>query len=604
MVVLCMTCLLGACGLIRAHQEQVSARNNGVIVGRVSIGYVPGGPIVVGAWRQTGEGKPVLAQYSILDAAGSFILVVPPGDYRVMAFEDANHNLRLDEEEAAAVYPGPVVLAKNALLAAIDVTLEKKGRQDVLAVGTTVPPKPVAGLQSSRSGAVADLGNPLFSGKYAADTGYWEGLSFFQEGGGNIYFLEPYDPHRIPVLFVHGTRGSPQDWKFAFSQLDTKRYQPCFFYYPTASSLTGAATLLAMKLTELQQSHFITRMHIVAHSSGGLVVRDFLRRYAPVHPYIDTFISISTPWGGERLAQIGVEHSPLVLPAWVDMQPTSGFFAQLYREPLPPSIRHYMLFGYRGGTPLRANNDGAILLESLLDARVQSEAQEVRGFNESHFSVLDSPEVFTEVNRILVQRDADYIDAAAGVLKLQLADASVQEEIDSMSNLLLRDEQGKTRSIPLLLQDGSVTFPDVPAGEYKLRVRSLHVRMQPEELSVTVQADTTTTAVLPLQVRQGSICGVVVRPNEEYRAAGLKEVVPVAISKVSLRGAGIVRRAETHYATPDDAPLAGDFTTPGLFCFVDLPNGDYSIDLRSAAGTRDLHARLPVKGWSPLIVNF
>jgi len=95
-----------------------------------------------------------------------------------------------------------------------------------------------------------------------------------------------------------------------------------------------------------------------------------------------------------------------------------------------------------------------------------------------------------------------------------------------------------------------------------------------------------------------------VRPNEEYRAAGLKEVVPVAISKVSLRGPGVVRRAETYYATPDDAPLTGDFTTPGLFCFVDLPNGDYSIDLRSATGSRDLHARLPVKGWSPLIVNF
>jgi len=600
----CTLIWLAGCGLMRAHQEQVSARNNSVIVGRVTADYPLVGPIVVGAWRESENGGArVLAEYSILEATGNFMLIVPPGSYRIVAFNDANRDLRMDALEASSSFPAPVTAGENALIAAIDIDLKKDGQQELLAVGTSVPPKPVAGLQSSHSGALADISAPLFSEAFAADTGYWEGLKFFREGGGNIYCLERFDPQRILVLFVHGARGSPQDWKFAFRHLDSTRYQPCFFYYPTGMSLGGAANLLRMKLEELQQEYFIPRMHIVAHSAGGLVVRDFLGRDGALHPYINTFISISTPWGGESLAKLGVEKSPVVLPSWVDMQPTSKFFAQLYQKPLPESIGHYMLFGYRGGSLLRTNSDGAILIESLLDKRAQAGAREVRGFNESHVSILESVEVFSELNRILKERDASYRQEAAGMLRLQLTDTSVQGDIDSMSSLMLRDAQGRTRSIPLP-QSGNVTFSNVPAGEYRLRVRSLRVRMQPEELHVTVRPDAVITAALPLQARQGSICGIVLRQNDEYRAAGLKAAAAVDISRATLRGPGDVRSADTKYAAPDDSPLTQDFTAPGLFCFVDLPDGDYLVELQTASGAKELTARLPIKGWSPLMVNF
>lgn len=604
LVLCCALTLLVGCGLIRARKEQENARDNSVIVGRITADYPLVGPIFVGAWR---EGKnaetPTFVEYSMLDAAGSYILLVPPGSYRVIAFEDANRNFRIDASEAASAYSSPVMLGKNAMAAAVDIALKKDSRQDLLVAGTQIPSRSAEETQSSRSGAVADLASPFFSAAYAADTAYWEGLRFFREGGGNIFFLEPYDPQRIPVLFVHGARGGPQDWKFAFRSLDTTRYQPCFFYYPTSMALADAANLLRMKLEELQQEHFISRMHIVAHSAGGLVVRDFLSRYAKYHPYIDTFISISTPWGGEPLAQLGVKHSPVVLPSWVDMQPTSDFLAQLYRNPIPETTGYYLLFGYRGGASLRANNDGAVLMESLLDARAQAGARKVRGFNETHLTILNSAEVFSEVGRILKERDAAYYPETSGVLSVQMADTSVLGDVDSMTSLILQDAQGRSRSLPLP-QTASGTSVNVPAGEYRLRVRSLRVRMQPDELPVTVQPNATTTAALPLRAREGSICGVVLRSNEEYAAAGLKAAVPVEISHVKLRGPDIVRHIDVRYATPDEAPLAQDFVTPGLFCFVDLPNGDYTIELQSASGSRDLTTRLPVKGWSPLMVYF
>lgn len=604
--------LLPGCGLIRAHNEQVSARDYAVLTGRVSADYPLSGPILVGAWRENSDqdrsegaapGMPAFADYALLDASGNYVLLVPPGTYRVIAFEDANRNARIDAAEAASAYPAAARLNRNGMVAAIDVALKQDSRQNLLAAGTQLPARSADGMQSTRSGAVADLSAPFFSEAYAADTAYWEGLRFFREGGGNLFFMEPYDPARIPVLFVHGARGSPQDWKFAFQHLDTRRYQPCFFYYPTAMSLSDAANLLRMRLVDLQQARIIPRMHIVAHSAGGLLVRDFLRRYAAQHPYIDSFVSISTPWGGEPLAELGVKHSPVVLPAWIDMQPTSNFFAQLYRTPLPDTIAYYLLFGYRGSTPFRANNDGAILMESLLDARAQRSAREVRGFNESHVSILNSPEVFRELDRILKARDAAYQPEAPGLLHLQIADAAALGDVDSMTSLALQDAQGRTRSVALP-QSASATLSGVPAGDYRLRVRSLRVRMQPDELPVTVQADASTTAVLPLQARQGSICGVALRANEEYAAAGLKAAIPVEITQVQLRGPGIARSIATRYAGPDDAPLTQDFITPGLFCFVDLPDGEYSIELQSPSGSRTLTTRLPVKGWNPLMVYF
>jgi len=80
------------------------------------------------------------------------------------------------------------------------------------------------------------------------------------QGLSGIYLLEPYQPGKIPVLFVHGLLSSPLTWATMFNELRADpvlrdRFQFWFYLYPTANpyptsaaDLRDAASQLASKL--------------------------------------------------------------------------------------------------------------------------------------------------------------------------------------------------------------------------------------------------------------------------------------------------------------------------------------------------------------------
>jgi len=59
----------------------------------------------------------------------------------------------------------------------------------------------------SVAGEVTRLDDPRFAPEIGVE-GMWQYYDFLLEGRPGIYFLEPYDPTKIPVLFVHGTEDS------------------------------------------------------------------------------------------------------------------------------------------------------------------------------------------------------------------------------------------------------------------------------------------------------------------------------------------------------------------------------------------------------------
>ena len=237
------------------------------------------------------------------------------------------------------------------------------------------------------------------------EEGLWQPASFPRTTGIGIYFLEPYDPRRIPVLFVYGAAGSPQDWRTFFAALDRDKYQAWFFHYPSGRRLAGLGSALNTGV-ELLHAHLgFTRLHVVAHSMGGLVSRSFLATNVldDRNDYVRRFVSISTPWGGHEAASMGVKFGPAVVPSWRDMVTGSDFQKALLSRRLKGKVDHLLIYGHHSSRSLvlPAENDGTVSVASQLAPRAKDDAVEVVGFDADHVGILSQAEVLRRVDEFL-----------------------------------------------------------------------------------------------------------------------------------------------------------------------------------------------------------
>ena len=98
----------------------------------------------------------------------------------------------------------------------------------------------------------------------------------FEKAGAGVYFLEPYDPNRIPVLFIHGIGGTPRDFRQMIESLDHSRFQPWIFHYPTGLRLQVVVRVLHRLVEDLRHKYTFHALFVTAHSVGGLVARGYL----------------------------------------------------------------------------------------------------------------------------------------------------------------------------------------------------------------------------------------------------------------------------------------------------------------------------------------
>jgi pimeloyl-ACP methyl ester carboxylesterase len=92
-----------------------------------------------------------------------------------------------------------------------------------------------------------------------------------------LYFLQPYDPDRIPVVFVHGLISTPFDWVKTINGLQAdpeirKRYQFWVFAYPTGNPVLYSALRLREELAKVDKLYPHHKGYVlVGHSMGGLL---------------------------------------------------------------------------------------------------------------------------------------------------------------------------------------------------------------------------------------------------------------------------------------------------------------------------------------------
>jgi hypothetical protein len=175
-------------------------------------------------------------------------------------------------------------------------------------------------------------------------------LLWFLEPGqdgqrASLFFIEPYQPGKIPVVFVHGLLSDPATWVDLVNDLRAvpaiaARYQFWGFRYPTGNSFLRSAAELRAALSAAvcscdpsQTDPALRQMVIVGHSMGGLLAklqvahsgndlwnsiasipldavyttpdtRHALREalYFSPHPCVQRVVFIATPHGGSSFA--------------------------------------------------------------------------------------------------------------------------------------------------------------------------------------------------------------------------------------------------------------------------------------------------------------
>lgn len=354
-------------------------------------------PILVALYRQKADDEYELGSYSVLYGAGDFELTSDPGKFYLIAFEDKNQDFSLQRDEFIGWYGGPTLLTikpgenypgRNLLLRSPD-----QAEVELPELYAPGAPQILLSIENVRLGDVVEQSDPIFASENG-QMGMWNPVKFFEQGKTGIFFLEAYDPTKVPVLFVHGLTGTGQDWEQVIYSMDRTRFQPWIMQYPSALRLDLLGKTLNNAVKELQIRHKFKDLIVVAHSMGGLIARKFINENASQNnkEVVKLFVSIATPWKGHEGAQIGISHAPAVVPSWYDLAPNSPFLNSLLDQPLPDHVSYYLFFAHQNTNGFLSpdNSDGTVTIRSQLSDDAQAQANRIIGIDENHSSILRS----------------------------------------------------------------------------------------------------------------------------------------------------------------------------------------------------------------------
>jgi pimeloyl-ACP methyl ester carboxylesterase len=434
-VSLVLAALLSGCsilGNIMGFEKQLErVQEYGRIDGNVNTEHDNAGPLVVVLIRETPDGPDeyVAADTYVRVRPGSYAIPVAAGTYRVGAYEDRNRNGKYDPVESVArpLIADPVTLGPGDNIT-YDILIPTDGRVPGLTESIDVFGMVARTPEEQRTFSLwawtvqgeicEDLDDPKF-GAEAGAKGLWRIDDFMNDGVMGIYFTEPYDPDRIPVLFVHGVSGYPQGFSSLIDSLDRDRFQAWFYFYPSGFNLgfpprSGISGHLSSLIERLQVKHGFSELAIVAHSMGGLISRGAILKYyeRTQRSDIRLLISIATPWGGDaNAARVG--DSPVELPlCFSDMDPASDYQWWIFYEdkakqsakPLPPRVEFHLLFGFRKSDSSSVSDDGTVALSSALRMEAQLQARTQRGYDNGHAGILHNSDAVERVNQLLSDR--------------------------------------------------------------------------------------------------------------------------------------------------------------------------------------------------------
>ena len=391
---------LTSCSVLGLKKEVEIMEQRGGVTIQVNPAPVGEAPTYAAAWRVVDGVLKDSAGFQVVRSDGfAAFSLRSDTTYRVGAFIDENGNGALDAGEPFGrqldVRPVPLT-DPSARIKVWPITLT---RDYGLAAGTVIQvPKEnrkLGGKLNLALGDIVSLDDKRFR-ESVGGKGLWRPLDFLSKNTVGLYFTEPYDPKRIPLVLVYGIGGSPQDWRYLIDHFDRSRHQLWFYHYPSGMRLDRVSRTLAASLIQLRQRHGFPVCHVVAHSMGGLVARTALTEAVSQAGtnFIPHLVTVSTPWGGHEAAASGIRHLKKPVPSWLDVTPNSPFLTRLYATPLPMGTTHDLIYGSIKDGPfwLKGQNDGVVTVSSETDLRVFRSTRSSRHLFREHVEILNQPE--------------------------------------------------------------------------------------------------------------------------------------------------------------------------------------------------------------------
>jgi pimeloyl-ACP methyl ester carboxylesterase len=407
LVYLLLVSVLSGCMFLRL-KEDVSWLNSATkISGSIKGASTPEGVVVVALVRAGDHQDYIPETYTVRYGNGSFELLNREGSFYLMAFEDQNEDLKFQPGEPVGWWgePTALVMGKKAKQDDLDIELlsAAQAQKELPQIYADDLPPVLIARDTINLGTQAQLTDPQFEPEIGS-MGMWEPVKHVQAGHSGLYFLEPFDANKTPVLFIHGISGTGRVWRRLIRRIDRTQLQPWVLNYPSGASLSLLSETINGLLNELQVKYGFSKLAVVGHSMGGLVARDIVNRNLAQgrRATVRQLITISTPWGGHAAAQRAA-NAPISVPAWQDMAPGSAYLQALLAPPLPAPVPFDLVFGYQGSSLfLAGNSDGTIALSSLLAEKAQDQARQLIAFDEDHVSILKSAKVAARINRLLL----------------------------------------------------------------------------------------------------------------------------------------------------------------------------------------------------------
>ena len=394
-IVLCLT--FSGCSLLKIKEQTERIENVGEIKGSVTVSGAQKGSVIVLRFRDE-NGTPVLNYHSNAADNGDYQFYVAPGNYYIAAFVDQNNDRQYQKSEHGNFFGVPNIISVQGRE-----TIELEPIQI-----SGIVPKPeieakvrVELRESLKNiGKVTSMENPTFT-QDNYSLGMWRPVDFLEQIGGGLFFLQPYLENKVPVLFVHGVNGGPTAWKAAIDNLDKDKFQPWVLYYPSGLRLDIISDYLVQAVVSLQKKYHFNQLNVVAHSMGGLVTHSFVKKYREQYPVISQklkfVMTINSSMGGMESAAAGVKHSPIVIPAWNDVTPSSTFLRTIHDWTWPKDIPYHLIFSFKNGS----DGDGLVSLKSQIPYKTQAESTRMYGFNNDHVGTLNDSDFLALFNKLL-----------------------------------------------------------------------------------------------------------------------------------------------------------------------------------------------------------